>query len=113
VARRGLFRGSRNLLSHKRQDWLSGAGPEGKGFGPVVTSAVHNRMPVILNPDTYDLWLDPGMTNVAAASELLRPYDARLMRCYPVSTRINHVSNDDAECSRPVELAEIQARLFW
>jgi hypothetical protein len=53
------------------------------------------------------------MTNVAAASELLKPFDARLMRCYAVSTRINYVVNDDAECSRPVELAEIQARLFW
>jgi putative SOS response-associated peptidase YedK len=52
------------------------------------------------------------MTNVAAASEMLKPYDARLMRCYPVSTRINHVANDDEECSRPVELAQIQARLF-
>lgn len=38
--------------------------------------------------------------------------DARLMRCYPVSTRINHVANDDEECSRPVELAEPQNRLF-
>jgi putative SOS response-associated peptidase YedK len=77
-----------------------------------VISAVHDRMPVILDPDSYDLWLDPGMRNVAAASELLRPFDARLMRCYPVSTRINHVANDDAECSKPVELAEIQDRLF-
>ena len=67
----------------------------------------------ILDPDSYDIWLDPGMQNVAAPCELLRPYDARLMRCYPVSTRINLVVNDDAECSRPVELAEIQARLFW
>ena len=29
----------------------------------------------------------------------MKPYDARLMRCYPVSTRINHVANDDEECS--------------
>ena len=77
-----------------------------------VTSAVHDRMPVILDPDSYDLWLDPGMSDVAAVSELLKPYDARLMRCYPVSTRINHVANDDEECSRPVEVAEIQNRLF-
>jgi putative SOS response-associated peptidase YedK len=56
--------------------------------------------------------LDPGMTNVAAASELLKPYDARLMRCYPVSTRINHVANDDPECSRPVEVVHSQNRLF-
>jgi putative SOS response-associated peptidase YedK len=75
-----------------------------------VTSAVHDRMPVILDPDSYDLWLDPGMNYAATASEFLKPYDARLMRCYPVSTRINHVANDDEECSRPVELA--QNRLF-
>jgi putative SOS response-associated peptidase YedK len=69
-------------------------------------------MPVILDPDSYDLWLDPGMTNVFAASELLKPFDARLIRCYPVSTRINSAANDDEECSRPVELAESQNRLF-
>jgi putative SOS response-associated peptidase YedK len=77
-----------------------------------VTSAVHDRMPVILDPDAYELWLDPGMQNVEAVSEILRPYDARQMRCYPVSKRINSVVNDDAECSRPVELTQIQDRLF-
>ena len=77
-----------------------------------VTSVVHDRMPVILSSDDYDLWLDPGMTNVAAASELLKPFDVRQMRCFPVSGRINHVANDDEECSAPVELAQIQDRLF-
>jgi putative SOS response-associated peptidase YedK len=33
-----------------------------------VTSAVHDRMPVILDPDSYDLWLDPGMRDASAAS---------------------------------------------
>jgi putative SOS response-associated peptidase YedK len=52
------------------------------------------------------------MKDVSAASELLKPCDARLMRCYPVSTRINHVTNDDEACSKPVDLGEIQSRLF-
>jgi putative SOS response-associated peptidase YedK len=77
-----------------------------------VTSAIHDRMPVILDPHSYDLWLDPGMRNVGAASELLKPCDAKLMRCFPVSTRLNSVSNDDEECSRPVEVAESQSSLF-
>lgn len=78
-----------------------------------VTSPVHDRMPVILNPDAYDLWLDPGMRDMDAASELLKPYDARLMRRYPVSTRINNVVNDDEECSKPVTHdAQAQACLF-
>jgi hypothetical protein len=50
--------------------------------------------------------------DVSAVSELLKPYDARLMRCYPVSTRINSVVNDDEECSAPVEHPEIQDGLF-
>jgi putative SOS response-associated peptidase YedK len=77
-----------------------------------VTSAVHDRMPVILGVNNYDLWLDPGMQNVTEVSALLKPYDARLMRCYPVSTRINQVANDDEECSRPVAITQIQSPLF-
>lgn len=77
-----------------------------------VTSAVHDRMPAILEPDSYDFWLDPGVRDVAAVSELLKPYDSRAMRSYPVSKRINHVANDDQECSRPVELMQAQHRLF-
>jgi putative SOS response-associated peptidase YedK len=77
-----------------------------------VTATVHDRMPVILDPDTYDLWLDPGMTNVQVVSEFLKPFDPSLMRCYPVSTRVNHVGNDDEECSRPVVLSDTQNRLF-
>ena len=77
-----------------------------------VTAPVHDRMPVILDTDGYDLWLDPGMTNLDAASDLLKPFDARLMRSFPVSTRINSVVNDDAECSRPVELVQNQSSLF-
>jgi putative SOS response-associated peptidase YedK len=77
-----------------------------------VTSTVHDRMPVILDWESYDLWLDPGMTNVQVISELLKPYDARLMRSYPISTRINHVANDDEDCSRSVELVQAQNSLF-
>ncbi|MGE5055127.1 MAG: SOS response-associated peptidase [Acidobacteriota bacterium] len=77
-----------------------------------VTATVHDRMPVILDRESYDLWLDPGMQNVAAISELLKPCDARLMRSYPISTRINHVAKDDEDCSRSVELVETQDRLF-
>jgi putative SOS response-associated peptidase YedK len=77
-----------------------------------VTSAIHDRMPVILRKDDYDVWLDPGMTDVRVVSELLKPYDARLMRSYPISTRINHVANDDEECSRLVKVVQNQSTLF-
>jgi hypothetical protein len=52
------------------------------------------------------------MNDVSAASDLLKPCDPRLMRRYPVSTRINHVANDDEECSRRMDIEEVQNRLF-
>ena len=78
-----------------------------------VTSSVPDRMPVILDPGDYDLWLDPQMFNVDVACDLLKPYDARLMRSYPVSTRVNQVINDDAACSAQVELVETQNQLLF
>ena len=47
---------------------------------------VHDRMPVILGPDHYDLWLDPGFSNTEEIVALLQPHDARRMRRFPVST---------------------------
>jgi hypothetical protein len=35
------------------------------------------------------------------------------MRCYPVSTRVNSVVNDDEDCSARVEPAQMQSRLFF
>jgi putative SOS response-associated peptidase YedK len=78
-----------------------------------VTSVVHDRMPVILDRADYELWLDPGMTNVEAVTDMLKSYSADQMRSYPVSPRVNNVANDDAECSTPIELAPtVQSSLF-
>jgi putative SOS response-associated peptidase YedK len=79
-----------------------------------VTSAIHDRMPVILDPADYDLWLDPGMNNADAVADLLKPFDAHKMRSSPVSNRVNHVINDDESCSTPVDLPveQQQSELF-
>ena len=73
---------------------------------------VHDRMPVILSPGHYDHWLDPTMQDVAIAVSLLKPFDSKLMKRYPVSTRVNLVANDDPECSTPVDLPAATATLF-
>lgn len=62
---------------------------------------VHNRMPVILRPDTHDTWLDPE-TKVEQLLELLSPYPADLMRAYPVSTAVNSPANDDETLVKPL-----------
>lgn len=91
--------------------WDRWKSPEGKTLETcsiLTTSAnetvrdVHERMPVILSPEMFDLWLDPGFTNKEGVLELLKPYAADAMKKYPVSTRVNSVSNDDGECSTPL-----------
>ena len=53
------------------------------------------------------------MRDMGAATELLKPIDHRIMRCYQVSSRVNQVANDDEECSRPViPEAPPQGQLF-
>ncbi len=73
---------------------------------------VHDRMPVILAPGHYGPWLDPSMQDVAIAVSLLKPFDSCLMKRFAVSTRVNLVANDDAECSAPVALPAATATLF-
>jgi putative SOS response-associated peptidase YedK len=80
-----------------------------------VNSALGNRAPVRIATADWSQQMHEARWKVVCrrrADNQPFTFDARLMRCYPVSTRINHVANDDAECSRPVELAETQHRLF-
>jgi putative SOS response-associated peptidase YedK len=79
-----------------------------------LLSGIHARMPVILSPDDYDLWLDPAFRDAASVSQMLKPFDPALMRRYPVSTRVNQVQNDDADCAKPLdrEPSPTQSTLF-
>jgi putative SOS response-associated peptidase YedK len=74
---------------------------------------VHDRMPVILRRENYDLWLDPGFKDVKALAGVLSPFDATQMRSFPVSTRINAVTNDDPDCVVPAHSSlPAQSSLF-
>jgi putative SOS response-associated peptidase YedK len=54
-----------------------------------VLKPVHDRMPVILHPDDYALWLEHDTRKLEMVEDLLRPYPAEEMASYPVSTLIN------------------------
>ncbi|HWT31166.1 MAG TPA: SOS response-associated peptidase, partial [Propylenella sp.] len=58
-----------------------------------LAAAVHDRMPVILDPDDYDRWLDPA-ASVDELRALLRPFAAERMQAYEVSRAVNSVKND-------------------
>jgi putative SOS response-associated peptidase YedK len=64
-----------------------------------LVSEIHDRMPVILKRENYDLWLDPGLGRVEDLVGLLKPKRADSMRRTQVSARVNSVKNDDAACA--------------
>ena len=65
-----------------------------------LTAAIHDRMPMILEPDDYDRWL--GDTPQDQLLAMLRPYDQEKMKAYEVSRVVNSVKNDAPECIEPI-----------
>jgi putative SOS response-associated peptidase YedK len=59
---------------------------------------IHERMPVILCPADYDLWLDPQTQDSSKVQPLLRPYPETGMFAWPVSSWVNNARHDDSGC---------------
>ena len=64
---------------------------------------IHNRMPVILDPKNYDLWLNPEMKQWESLEALLCPYPPEEMTAYPVNKVVNKPVNDSVECIESLE----------
>jgi len=67
----------------------------------VLMEKIHNRMPVILSPAAYRLWLDPAERAADELAKLLKPYPASQMAAFPVSRLVNDPKNDSPECVAP------------
>ena len=63
---------------------------------------IHKRMPVILPPEDYSTWLQPGEVNPELLDPLLRPYDPKKMMAYPVSRFVNNPRNEAPDCILPL-----------
>jgi hypothetical protein len=63
--------------------------------------------------EKYDLWLDPGFKDVKELARFLVPFDAAQIRCFPVSTRVNAVSNDDPGCVVPSDTSTPAQRTLF
>jgi putative SOS response-associated peptidase YedK len=66
-----------------------------------LTAKVHDRMPVILDPSVYGMWLDPEAP-APLLLELLRPFDAERMQAARVSTYVNKATNEGPDCVKPI-----------
>lgn len=93
------------------ETWRSPAGETIRSFTIVTTAPntlcaeIHDRMPVILKPEAWPAWLGEEPADPTALKELLAPYPAEEMRCWPVSARIGNVRNNDPSLVEPIALA--------
>jgi putative SOS response-associated peptidase YedK len=65
--------------------------------------ALHERMPLIVDPGGYDAWLAPASRDVSAVLAALPIARGAELRARPVSTRVNDVHNDDPSCLAEAE----------
>ena len=66
----------------------------------VNLQAIHNRMPVILEPAAEEVWLNPEVTNPQELTPLLQPYTIRPLDYYTVSKVVNRAGFDSPELAR-------------
>ena len=75
-----------------------------------LTEKVHDRIPVILRPDQYELWLSQGEPPKEKLLECLKPYPAEEMECWRVSRVVNDPKNDREECIKRDEPPHVGER---
>ncbi len=89
------------------EHWHSADGSEIESCTLLTTAAndlmrpLHDRMPVIIHPEDYALWLDPQETKPDQLLPLLRPFPTEQMTAYPVSTIVNSPFNEIPACIEP------------
>ncbi len=62
-----------------------------------LVASIHDRMPAILQPEAYELWLEPANHDEHALSHWLAPYPAEEMTARPVSRLVNDPKREGAE----------------
>ena len=95
--------------------WETWVGPNGEELDTAamittdanaVLAPIHHRMPVILPPDKFDMWLDCANVSALEASALLVQAPAVAMEAFEISPAVNRVANDRSEIQEPYTAPE-------
>lgn len=95
--------------------WETWTGPNGEEMetAAIITTTanqtlrpIHDRMPVIVPPAAFEVWLDHAGEDTQAAAELLVPAADDAMEAYEISARVNRPGNDDPSLFDPVTPAD-------
>jgi putative SOS response-associated peptidase YedK len=90
--------------------WRSSAEERIRSFTIITTppnqlcAKLHNRMPAVLKPDAWPLWLGEQPAELAKVKALLVPYPSDDMIAWPVSPRVGDVKNNDPGLVEPITL---------
>jgi putative SOS response-associated peptidase YedK len=63
---------------------------------------IHDRMPLLVQPERYAAWLDPRESDRAKLVELLVPAAPGRLQAYPVSRLVSNVKNNGRELTEPL-----------
>jgi putative SOS response-associated peptidase YedK len=97
------------------ETWMGPNGEEVETACIVTTTAnralapIHDRMPVVIAPDGFDLWLDCVGVDAATAAALIVPAPDDLFEVYEVSAAVNRTANDFADLIAPVGSSDAAA----
>ncbi len=67
---------------------------------------IHDRMPLLVEPERYADWLDPGEDDPETLRSLLVPAAPGRLEAYPVSTSVNNVRNNGPELLEPIPVEQ-------
>jgi putative SOS response-associated peptidase YedK len=90
--------------------WETWMGPNGEEMetAAIITALaspdiahIHHRMPVIVQPDAFDFWLDCRNVDDMSAAAVIAPSAAGLLESYQVSSAVNRATNDSPELLEP------------
>ncbi len=92
--------------------WIGPNGEEMETAAIITTDAnktlhpIHHRMPVVVPPEAFDVWLDCLNFDANAAADLLVPAPEDLFEAYEISLAVNRVANDHPGLLEPVRPRE-------
>ena len=99
-------------MSYTQSTFVRSSAGEGIRSFTIITTQpnqlfaeLHNRMPVVLKPQTWPVWLGEQPADVPQLKALLAPYPSEDMICWPVSARLGNVENNDPSLIEPVAAA--------
>jgi putative SOS response-associated peptidase YedK len=90
------------------ESWRAKDGSELETFAVVTTAAnklvapIHERMPVILHPDCFNLWLSHNMHDPDLIQPLFQPFPGDRLSVCKVSDLVNNPHNDSPACIEPI-----------